>query len=359
MRFISLKAINLRCFQRLSFEFGPRSHLIYGANGSGKTTFLEALYIASTGKSFLTSRSSDLVLSGSDGLSVTAELGKSESEFGSSVVVVKKYKADTQITLDGLAVTTASALARNLPVLVINSRAPDLLSENPNNRRSLLDRSLFHVKHSYIGSWKDYRYALRQRNELLRRTVKSQASYWEMKLAESGEAINKDRELIVSAINQHLRSHEIPGLSDGDLHFEYSPGWNRELGLARQLHDDWARDAELGYTLAGPHRADLSLWKGGRPISKKLSRGQSKIVVCLVITAIAEFIKTAAVPPVMLIDDLTAELDEKMLSRAMDAIQAVKTQCFYTAIKLSDIRGLLPDDTSMFHVERNDQTTCS
>ena len=353
MRFMSLRAINLRCFQEISYRPGPCNNLIHGANGSGKTSLLEALYIASIGKSFLTNRSSDLVLAGSDGLSITAEVGDM-ADFGTSVIVVKKYKADTQITLDGQAVTTASSLARNLPVLVINSRAPDLLGENPSNRRALLDRSLFHVKHSYVGLWKEYRQALRQRNELLRSATKSQVSYWDEILAKSGEAINQSRLAIVSSINAKLKASEIPGLTSGDLYFEFSPGWNTSLGLAEQLRIDWGRDADIGYTMAGPHRADLSLWRGGRAISKKISRGQSKMVVCLVITAIAQFIKGASISPVILIDDLVAELDDRMLGMALSAVQSIETQCFFTAIKPSEIRDRLPGDTPMFHVERND-----
>lgn len=355
MRFLSLKVLNLRCFHDVSYRPTPGTNLIYGDNGSGKTTLLEALYIASIGKSFLSHRASDLVLSGSRGLSVTAEVGEGLAGFDTSVVVVKKYKATTQITLDGQAVPTASTLARNLPVLVLNSRAPDLLAENPSNRRALLDKSLFHVKPSYVGLWKDYRLALRQRNELLRRSMRSQASYWEQKLGESGEMINEARESLVSAINLKLSTSEIPGLAIGEFHFEFAPGWNREIGLTQQLHDDWDRDKEIGYTLAGPHRADLSLWYGGRVASKKLSRGQSKMVVCLVMTAIAEFIKLASVSPVILVDDLVAELDDKMLCQAIKSIQAVETQSFFTAIKPSQICAFLPSNTSMFHVERNDQ----
>ena len=355
MRFVSLKAVNLRCFSEVTYRPGPHNNLIHGANGSGKTSLLEGLYIASIGKSFLSSRTSDLVLAGSSGMSITAEISDM-ADFGNSVIVVKKQKAETLITVDGQAVTTASALARNLPVLVINSRAPDLLGENPSNRRALLDRSLFHVEHSYVGLWKEYRHALRQRNELLRNSMKSQAGYWEQQLALSGEAINASRLSIVAAINSNLETCNIPGLSSGDLRFEFAAGWNQDLGLAEQLDKDWDRDCDIGYTMAGPHRADLSLWRGGRAVSKKLSRGQSKMVVCLVMTAIAQFIKNAAIAPVLLVDDLVAELDDKMLALALTAIQAVETQCFFTAIKPSEIRNLLPDDTLMFHVERNDLT---
>ncbi|MBK8957955.1 MAG: DNA replication/repair protein RecF [Proteobacteria bacterium] len=353
MRFISLKAVNLRCFSEVDYRPTRGNNLIYGANGSGKTSLLEGLYIASIGKSFLSGRSTDLVLAGAKGLSITAEV-EGKGEFGTSTIVVKKQKAETSITFDGQTVSAASVLARDFPVLVINSRAPDLLGENPSNRRSLLDRSLFHVKHDYVGLWKEYRHALRQRNELLRLPhMRSQAAYWEEKLQDVGEAINNNRMSLVTAINNKLEASHIPGLAQGDLRFEFSPGWDTSSSLGEQLRSDWERDVDLGYTLAGPHRADLSLWRAGRAVSKKLSRGQSKMVVCLTITAIAQFIKQAAVPPVLLVDDLAAELDDKMLSLALADIQAVATQCFFTAIKPSEIQTLLPADTGLFHVERS------
>ena len=359
MRFISLKTFNLRCFGDLDYRPGPTVNLISGANGSGKTSLLEGLYIASCGKSFLTSRSSDLVSSGSSGLSLTAEVSN-DTSYGMSTIVVRKQKAETQISLDGQPINSASALARNLPVLVVNSRAPDLLSENPSNRRALLDRSLFHVEPSYVELWKEYRQALRQRNELLRRpSLQTQALYWESRLGEIGESISNQRVAVVSAINEKLRASAIPGLTEGDLHFEYSRGWSDAAALADQLREDWARDCELGYTMAGPHRADLALWRAGKSASKKLSRGQSKMVVCLTMVAIARFIKAAAVTPVLLVDDLSAELDDSMLAFAFNDIQTIATQCFFTAIKPSEFQSFLPSDTHMFHVERSKSSTPS
>lgn len=189
--------------------------------------------------------------------------------------------------------------------------------------------------------------------------MRTEASYWEQKLAETGEAITARRLAIVEAINTKLRSCEIPGLAAGDLRFEFSKGWADDMELSEQLRSDWERDVELGYTMAGPHRADLSLWRGGRAVSKKLSRGQSKMVVCLTVVAIANFIKSSAIAPILLVDDLSAELDEAMLALAFNDIQSIGTQCFFTAIKRSEFQSLLPADTYMFHVERNHRPSTS
>ncbi|MSR16085.1 MAG: DNA replication/repair protein RecF, partial [Gammaproteobacteria bacterium] len=166
MWFGAVAATNLRCFADIEYRPSPRINLIYGSNGAGKTSLLEAFSLASIGKSFLSNRTSDVVKTGSIGLSVRAVTNREKG--GSSTVVVKKMKAETTITMDGMPVVAASVLARNAPVLVINSKAPDLLSDNPSNRRALIDRSLFHVKHSYVDTWKQYRQALRQRNEVVR-----------------------------------------------------------------------------------------------------------------------------------------------------------------------------------------------
>lgn len=83
------------------------------------------------------------------------------------------------------------------------------------------------------------------------------------------------------------------------------------------------------------------------------------MVACLTIVAIAEFIKGAAVTPVLLVDDLSAELDDTMLALAVSDIQSTATQCFFTAIKPAEFQTLLPSDTHMFHVEREKRSASS
>ena len=262
----------------MEIEYSPsaRNNLVCGVNGSGKTSLLEAFAIASIGKSFLTNRTSELVRIGSPGLTVRAETILDEKA-SRSAVIVKKLKTETLITLDGIPVTAASALARHTPLLIINSKAPDLLTDSPSNRRALLDRSLFHVKQEYVATWKKYRHSLQQRNYLIRLGAKSQISFWNEKLQETAERINIDRTKAVESINTILATHRIPGLS-GALKFEYFSGWHTQSELGVQLEQNWHRDVKLGYTLDGPHHADLTLRYEGRSITKRLSRGQAKVV---------------------------------------------------------------------------------
>lgn len=353
MRFSSLRARGLRCFSAIDYAPAPLVNLIYGPNGSGKTSLLEAMHLVSFGKSFLTPKAGDLLKQGEDVLWVEARV-QDITNYGPAEITVRKSKSETEIRFDGQVVTSASALARHMPLLVVNSRAPDLLGENPANRRALVDRSLFHVKPTYVDTWKHYRHALRQRNELLQSGGRgnSQADYWEGVLATLSVAIDEQRSALVEAINARLREHGIPSFSGKTLRFSYSPGWDRELGLAAQLLANRERDISLGYTFAGPHRADLSLQLDGRAAARRLSRGQAKAVVCLAMVAIAHYIRLQSQTlPVMLIDDLAAEMDEVMMRLAVNAVLSLETQCFFTAIKPGDLRSFLPDDAFEFHVE--------
>lgn len=353
MRFSSLRARGLRCFTSVDYAPVPLVNLIHGPNGSGKTSLLEAMHLVSFGKSFLTPKAGDLLKQGEDVLWIEARV-QEITNYGPAGITVRKSRSETDIRFDGQAVTSASALARHMPLLVVNSRAPDLLGENPANRRALVDRSLFHVKPSYVDTWKHYRHALRQRNELLQASGRgnAQADYWESVLATLSVTIDEQRSALIEAINARLVDHGIASFVNQTLRFHYSPGWDRQQGLAAQLLANRERDTSLGYTFAGPHRADLSLQLDGRAAARRLSRGQAKAVVCLVMVAIAQFIRSQSQAcPVMLVDDLAAEMDEGMMRLAVDAVLALETQCFFTAIKPADLRSFLPEATSEFHVE--------
>ncbi len=351
MRFESLSITNLRCLTQLEFSPGAETSLIWGANGSGKTSVLEAFALASWGKSFLSNRALDIVRSGSEGLSVRAVLnGEAGGRFA---VAVRKQAGETAISVDGQAIQAASVLAQRVPMLVINSKAADILTENPSNRRALIDRTMFHVEPGYVSAWKSYRTALRQRNELLRRQAPvREAGFWNQQLVSLAEQIDLRRQQVVACVNQALADNPLQERL-GPLKLHYAPGWNRTQGLLQELEQSWTRDLRSGYTASGMHRADVALRGDGKTVARRISRGQGKFIVCSILMALAGFIhREVGIRPVILVDDLAAELDDKMRSGVVDMINRSGGQRVFTAIKIAELPEVAESTQSMFHVEQ-------
>jgi len=271
---------------------------------------------------------------------------------------VRKQGGQTEIELDGLSVRAASVLAQRVPTVVINSQVADILTENPSNRRALIDRTMFHVEPSYVVAWKNYRVALRQRNELLRRQARqAEATFWDTQLIKYAEQIDEKRLTVLKAINLALEDHPLAA-NLGNLHFEYTPGWKRELPLADQLRESWGKDLRISHTSVGMHRADLALRCESRAVARRISRGQGKVIVCCVLLALADFIaKHSGFKPVILVDDLAAELDDRLRAAVVERINRTGGQRVFTAIKPGELPEISESTQVMFHVEHTASVT--
>ena len=350
MWFESIRVLNLRCLEQLEYRPQSALNLVCGANGSGKTSLLESFALASLGKSFLTNRSLDIVRTGTSGLSVLATVVSTDEM--RSTVAVSKENGQTKIALDGQPIMVASSLAQRVPILVINSKSSDLLTASPSSRRALIDRTVFHVEPDYAATWRHYRHALRQRNVLLRRSgSRTEGEYWNRRLGHYAALIDAERTAVVESINRSLEHCRLVS-NLGRLAFDYQPGWRRERSLVTELADRWARDVQAGYTTIGVHRADMTLTAAGMPIAKRISRGQGKAIICTVVTALARFIEARInEAPVVLVDDLAAELDDGMRTEIVDMINARDGQRIYTAIKPTDLPEIAEVVAEVFHVE--------
>lgn len=324
--------------------------LVHGDNGSGKTSVLEGLAVCTLGRSFLAAKNSDLILYGTPGLSAHATLSGSGAV--TTTIKVRKTASSTSIEQDGQSVSAASILARQFPLVVINSKVGDLLSEGPSNRRALLDRTLFHVEQQYVGAWKSFRTALRQRNQILRNDgSRSEAEYWETMMVQAANYVDERRQAIVADMN-HALSQCLLTERFGQIRLAYLPGWKKDLSLAAQLAQHWERDKEQGFTTAGIHRADIRLRNEDGLLAKKLSRGQAKYLVATMMLSLAGFIKlSSGNVPVILVDDLPAELDDKMRAALVDIIESNDGQRVYTATKAALLPEIADIADVTFHVE--------
>ncbi|MCC7413492.1 MAG: DNA replication/repair protein RecF [Gammaproteobacteria bacterium] len=351
MRFAWAEFRRLRILENARVEPSPQSNLITGPNGSGKSTLLEGLQVLGTLRSFRTHRLSELIRTGESGFTVAGELQSSAGE--SLRLNFERRRSAGRISLGGKAVQSASEIVRRVPIVVISPQAHLLLEGGPNERRRLLEWSLFHVEPSYLGHWHAYHRALRQRNVSLRRQAAARLlATWERELALHGAALHGARASAITQLEAAL-GRQLGALGTQPLTLRYACGWDETRGLAEQLERDREDDLRLGYTRSGPHRADVLLLSEGKPANRFLSRGQAKLTVTALLLAHADFIEAEmGERPVLLVDDFPAELDAARAAQLAGVLVARGGQVFVTATSPEQLPSWPGRATALFHVKQ-------
>lgn len=354
MQLTRLEVNNLRIIETAGLEPEPGLNLIIGVNASGKTSLLEAIHLLCTGRSFRSRRAREFIRRGASEARVHARITE---EDGKNVAVgVEKRPRSTRIRVAGTELRSASVLARRLPLMVIPPDCQRLVFDGADLRRRLLDWGLFHVEHAYAVVYQNYRRVLQQRNAQLRSSPGPGAlAPWNMELEETGEKLHALRRSHLQRILPRV-SNLATELSGVKVSVHYNPGWDDSVRLSHALAAVHNQDASRGYTGLGPHRADLELRINGIPAHQVLSRGEAKLT-CIALwlaQAKAHQLRSTRMP-VVLIDDLTAELDRKNRRRVFETLLELGVQSFITSVSDS-LAKELEGTWKGFHVERGNVT---
>lgn len=342
MRLHKLTARNLRVLADVQLEVDADLVLFTGANGSGKTSLLEAIHLLGTARSFRSRGVQDVVARDADALLVRGEFSDGQGR-SSSAAVAKQRRGGTVLRLDGAQARAASELARHLPLITITPDSQRLLSDGAEARRRLLDWLLFHVEPGYHMAHARYRRALMQRNALLRRAglaVTEQES-WSTELSLAAELLEGMRRSVLEQTLRELES-KVSSLSVLPVTLDYAPGWNTEEALGNVLRREWERDRARGFTSLGPHRADLRVKVRGRAAQHVVSRGEGKILVAALLAGFARVLADrVARSPLILVDELASELDAANRRAFLAQLRELGMQTFVTAVseQLVDTTG--------------------
>ena len=343
----SLKTTDFRCLEDAELDADPHYNLIYGANASGKTSLLEAIAYLGRGKSFRGAATQDLIRHGSAEFVL---LGKVAGEPRVTTVGVRNSREGLEVRIDGENAPGAAALAEALPLQVVDPDVHNLIAGGPEGRRRYLDWIAFHVEHGYLGSWRRFRRALKQRNAALRDNAPAAVLLgWDREFLETARFIHESRQRIVELVRPVFEETG-SSLLGSPVTMDYRQGWNRELALEEALAASAERDREQGTTQVGPQRGDLKLVLEERMAKKLVSRGQQKLLACALILTATELAQSELERPLLLLlDDPAAELDEASLERLMDRVIGLGCQVVATA--LMPDKHLFPEPPALFHVE--------
>ncbi|MGO2621926.1 MAG: DNA replication/repair protein RecF, partial [Psychrobacter sp.] len=340
-------------------------NVIIGANGSGKTSLLEAIFLLSRGKSFRHSQPKRYVQHHQPAAIVYAKLID-----GSTLAIQKQIDATTILRLNQTTVYNQSILTEQLPTLLIDPSTMDMLEQGSASRRQLLDWLVFHMKQGFHPQWVAYQRLLKQRNSLLKKTRHltqvqlAELKSWDRGLSNHAALIHHYRERIFTEWQPYFSESIVqllPAYAE-QLSLSYNAGYDTNVALEVQLNERLEQDLQLGYTRIGNHRADVHVhWRSNEavdmsrehtqtsaplknevstklPILKEqaanvLSRGEKKLLITALRLSQLPLLLNAEsdtglpsndsklkATPVVLLDDITAELDGRAIQILLSAL---------------------------------------
>ena len=365
MRLERLEVVDFRNHDRASVELPAGVSALVGPNGVGKTNLLEAVgYLATLG-SHRVGQDAALIRAGSSSAVIRAAVQRA----GRRLLVDLELRPGSGVRgrVNGAQVPRARDLLGVVRATVFAPEDLGLVRGDPEERRRFLDILATQRLPRYHGSRQDYDRVLRQRNTLLRSaggrlpaSALATLEVWDEKLASAGAEIWSERLRLVAALTPRveLAYQRLAGRDDlVDVAYVSSVAGTAGLDpdpakLAKALWErlvaDRAREVERGITLSGPHRDDLALALRGLPARTHASHGEAWSLALALRLGSHRLLAEEGEEPVLLMDDVFAELDRQRRDRVAEAALATE-QTIVTAAIAEELPGEL--GAAVFHVE--------
>ncbi|HVN75795.1 MAG TPA: DNA replication and repair protein RecF [Thermoanaerobaculaceae bacterium] len=306
---------------------------VVGANGSGKTSLLESIAVLGNLGSFRPGPAMAWIRRGAEQFALAATVDRA----GAAVEMRHEIQLKGQVVRSlfrGARRLGAAEYLDLLPVATLSGYDRALIWGAPEDRRRFLDRLCFQLKPEALPVLQRYRRALRQRNALLARGGRgSEFDAFEHDLAQLGARVIGARLAAVAGLERFLWEElDVLGWSLARPVLRYNSPDGVAVAepatLAARLRAALAASRRLergrGHTAVGPHRHDLQLTVHGAPAREILSAGQGKLLATgLKLAAMALVGAERGRTPVVVFDDVDAELDAEVLRRVVGRLERV------------------------------------
>lgn len=340
-----LELVDFRNYRSAAVDLEPGPTVFVGANGQGKTNLVEAIVLLATGASHRVSGDQALIRQGEDRAIIRAVLRHGDRQVAVDAEL-NRGRAN-RIRVNGSPVRAKEA-RRYLDAVIFAPEDLGLVRDEPGGRRRFLDTLLVMRQPRMAGVLADYERVVRQRNTLLKsaraarvtQDAHSTLEVWDLQLAAAGAEITAARFDLVDELRPYAAEAYATIAGAGQLlemDLEVSGAPDAEA-FATRLADRRREELDRAVTLVGPHRDDFRLTLNDMPARTHASHGESWSTALALRLGSAELLRRSgpAGDPVIILDDVFAELDARRRERLLSAV-ADYEQVLVTAAVEGDV----------------------
>ena len=352
-----IEKLHVARFRNLNNQYlepNKNINLVLGSNGQGKTNFIESLYYLGHNRSFKTKNIKDVI-------PFEEELVQINAIIDGEKITLNKSKHKSTILVGDEKISSNSLLSQRLPTQIISPDRGFVVGGTPKLKRSYLDWGVFHDNKEILKTYKSYNKTLKNINAILAGKNQNQLDEWLSQLSFLSVEISQARTNYIQKLVKILEEISLQKLesfieSTKNLAFKLQTGWIKDVDGLNQNEiitylqnnkDSFIRTKHLGY---GPHRATVDFY-----LNKKnegfLSRGeQKKLSIVFWMLQVLVLAKENS-DPVVLIDDISSELDQKKINSILDFLTNLNIQIFITDIGNKEL-PLDPKKTNTYHIKK-------
>jgi DNA replication and repair protein RecF len=363
VRLLHLSLKNFRNLAEVALKPSAQATIVVGQNGQGKTNLLEALYYLATLKPLRAAKLGQLIRFDCKAAQVNArfELQGAERE-----ISVEVTPAARQVFVDSKKAASLEQYFGGVAVVAFTPDDLEVIKGAPDSRRQLLDRAVFNRFPAFLKESREYLRALKSRNRLLKEgAARAYIEAYDETLARAGARIWARRRTVLNELAPRaekafaaiVRTSEPARYAYAPVHLpiDFSDADEPTLAeaLLEQVRSRTPRDQERGFTSVGPHADDLEIRIGPHSARSFASQGQQRaLVLALKIGEIENLRAALGHLPLLLLDDVSSELDRERNAYLMEYLASSGAQVFLTTTDPSLVRQASRPNTAWFHVNQ-------
>ncbi|MDO5564732.1 MAG: DNA replication/repair protein RecF [Eubacteriales bacterium] len=349
-----LKLKNFRNYDELKLNFSKEKNIIYGDNAVGKTNILESIYILSTAKSHKLAKDKNIIKFGKEESHIQAEINN-------HIIDINLHKNKNKgIAINKIKINKISQFFGISNVIFFSPEDLNIIKDGPAIRRKFLDFEICQINKLYISNIINYNKIMEERNVLLKeitlnnkKKLYDTLDVWDDYLIKYGKEIIKIRKIFLEDLKNYIeeKHYQISGKKEKlEIYYEQNTSIEEyEKNIKKN------RDKDLKYlmTTIGPHRDDIIFKINKNDLKIYGSQGQQRTAALSLKISEIEFIKNKIKDtPILLLDDVFSELDEKRQKNLINSLKGIQTIITTTGIEDNLIKKLNAE--KVYNIKNNE-----